>query len=91
MRALNLVTLPVLKRLRYAADDSVKLPKLQRWARDGKLPGAFKRDVDGDWQVDLDEFDSATTAAKVASRRQNSRENRLVQMVLDRLNEGKAT
>lgn len=88
---MNLVTLPALKRLRYAADDSVTLPKLQRWARDGRIPGAFKRDEDGDWQVDLDEFDSATAAAKVTSRQQNSRGNRLVQMVLDRLNEGKAT
>lgn len=88
---MNIVTLPTLKRQRFAGDDTVKLPKLQRWARDGKIPGAFKQTPDSDWMVDLDEFDAATAAAKLVGRQQLSRENRLMQMVMDNLNSGKAT
>lgn len=86
----NLITLPTLKRLRFPGDETVKLPKLQRWARDGKIPGAFKQTIDSDWIVDLDEFDMATTTAKLASRKQISRENRVLQMVMDMLSTGKA-
>jgi hypothetical protein len=87
----NIVTLPTLKKLRFAADDAVRLPKLQRWARDGRLPGAYKQTPDSDWMVDLDEFDAATAAAKVATRGETSKENRLFQMVVDELNRSGAT
>lgn len=87
---MNLITLPTLKHLRFPGDDTVKLPKLQRWARDGKIPGAFKQTPDSDWIVDLDEFDVATATAKLAGRKQISRENRLLQMVMDMLSTGKA-
>lgn len=88
---MNLITLPTLKRLRFAGDDTVKLPKLQRWARDGKIPGALKQTPDSDWLVDLNDFDMATAEAKRAGRKQISRENRLLQMVMDNLRTGKAT
>lgn len=80
---MNLVSLTSLKKLRYAQDDSVRLPKLQRWARDGKIPGAFKPTPSSDWTVDLEEFDRAMKEAKCASQTENAQENRLYRRVID--------
>lgn len=85
---MNIVTLPGLKKARYAQDDDVKLPKLQRWARDGRIPGAFKQTPTSDWLVDLDEFDAAVKAAKLESAVEDTRENRLFRMVLASMREG---
>lgn len=82
---MKLVTLPTFKNLRYGSDDTVKLPKLQRWAREGRLPGAFKPTPSSDWMVDLDAHDAAIAAAKCQSEPQESRENRLFRLVMDQI------
>ncbi len=50
---MNLVSLDDLNRLRFP-QSHVKVTKLQRWCRAGKLPA---RKIGGEWYVDLDEFD----------------------------------
>ncbi len=53
----NWVSLSVLNELRFAMDP-VRMSKLRRWCRNEKLPS---RKIDGEWLVDLDEFDAMKT------------------------------
>ncbi len=66
----NWVSLSVLNELRFAMDP-VPMSKLRRWCRNKRLSA---RKFDGEWWVDLDEFDAMNTtrldpyAAAVAAR-----------------------
>lgn len=74
---MNLITLPRLNELRFAADP-VPLAKLWRWCRDNKLPA---RKVGGEWRVDLDAFDRGEQGQKA----EEIKPPRRVQLVVDRL------
>ncbi len=53
---MKFVSLPTLNRLRFE-EDPRPLPMLQRWCRKGWCQAKKMPDENGDWYVDLDEFD----------------------------------
>lgn len=76
---MSLISLSRLNELRFP-DDPQPMPKLWRWCREDKLPGARK--IGGEWFVDLDAFDrgeKAVTEPQVSGP---------AQAVLDKLRAG---
>jgi len=69
-----------LKTFQQEREPDERLENLQRLARDGRIPGAFKLAGRG-WRVDLDEYDQVVEMAKKNQNKINDVQGRVDRLI----------